>query len=224
MEATFHPIIIAGISYELFPWLIHPCAVTGIFKDNQKNANSDYVYPANDFCPLALSDAPAIQRHFNNWNIVKHLAAVVPWPYPDDGAETFIRRELEKNARGEEIFNWVLVLQDGDGQAIGNINFRPRVQGTKGNRGFWLAEPYWNRGLMTEAVATVNAFAFQKLQLESFFVCNVASNVASRRVKQKTGAEFVGYIELKHHNGQSISEKWIVRRVDWLQLNPKPHG
>ena len=27
--------------------------------------------------PLALSDAPAIQRHFNNWNIIQNLAAVV---------------------------------------------------------------------------------------------------------------------------------------------------
>jgi len=39
---------------------------------------------------MALSDAPAIQRHFNNWNIIRHLARVVPRPYPDDGAETFI--------------------------------------------------------------------------------------------------------------------------------------
>jgi ribosomal-protein-alanine N-acetyltransferase len=78
-----------------------------------------------------------------------------------------------------------------------------------------------NRGLMTEAVAAVNDFAFQTLGLESFLVCNAASNEASRRVKQKTGAEFVDFIELKHHNGQSRSEKWIVRRKDWLQRNPK---
>lgn len=174
--------------------------------------------------PLAASDAPAIQQHFNNWNIIKNLATVVPWPYPDDGAETFIRGELEKIARGEEIFQWVLVLQNGDGQAIGNISFRPRAEGRKGNRGFWLAEPYWNRGLMTEAVEVVNDFAFHTLGLESFFVCNVASNEASRRVKQKTGAEFVGYIELKHHNGQSRSEKWIVRCEDWLRRNPRRDG
>lgn len=31
--------------------------------------------------PLALSDAPAIQRHFDNWNIIRHLSTVVPWPY-----------------------------------------------------------------------------------------------------------------------------------------------
>ena len=78
--------------------------------------------------PIALSDAPAIQRHFNNWNIIRNLALVVPWPYPDDGAETFVKRELGKIAAGEEIYQWVLVLRSGDGEAIGNINFRPRAE------------------------------------------------------------------------------------------------
>jgi [ribosomal protein S5]-alanine N-acetyltransferase len=166
--------------------------------------------------PLALSDAPAIQRHFNNWNIIKNLASVVPWPYPDDGAETFIRLQLEKIAAGEEIYQWVLALRSGDGQAIGNIHFRPRADSPKGNRGFWLAEPYWNRGLMTEAIASVNDFAFATLGIESFHVCNAASNAASRRVKQETGAEFVGYVEIPHHDGQTKSEKWKVTRESWL--------
>lgn len=166
--------------------------------------------------PLALSDAPAIQRHFNNWNIIQKLASVVPWPYPDDGAETFIRLQLSKIAAGEEIYQWVLVLRSGDGQAIGNIAFRPRADNPKGNRGFWLAEPWWNRGLMTEAIASVNDFAFSALGIESFHVCNVVSNVASRRVKQKTGAVFVGMIELPHHNGLTTAERWKVTRESWL--------
>jgi hypothetical protein len=52
--------------------------------------------------PLALSDAPPILRHFNNWNIIRNLASVVPWPYPDDGAETFVRLQLEKIAAGAQ--------------------------------------------------------------------------------------------------------------------------
>jgi RimJ/RimL family protein N-acetyltransferase len=114
---------------------------------------------------------------------------------------------MAKIAAGEEIYHWVLVLRSGDGEAIGNINFRPRGDGRKGNRGFWLAEPYWNQGLMTEAIAAVNDFAFLTLGLESFYVCNAESNVASRRVKQKTGAGFVGYVELAHHTGESKSRK-----------------
>jgi ribosomal-protein-alanine N-acetyltransferase len=166
--------------------------------------------------PLALSDAPAIQRHFNNWNIIRNLATVVPWPYPDNGAESFIKLQLGKIATGEEVYQWVLALRPGDGEAIGNIHFRPGMDNPKGNRGFWLAEPYWNRGLMTEAIAAVNDFAFGTLGIEGFYVCNVASNAASRRVKQKTGAEFVGYIELPHHNGQSKAEQWKVTRENWL--------
>ena len=166
--------------------------------------------------PMALSDAPAIQRHFNNWNVIRTLATVVPWPYPDDGAETFIKRELAKIAAGEESYQWVLVLRSGDSEAIGNINFRPRAEGRKGNRGFWLAEPYWNRGLMTEAIAAVNDFVFLTLSLESFIVCNAVANVASRRVKQKTGAEFMGFVEIPHHNGEARSEKWKVTCEGWL--------
>lgn len=167
--------------------------------------------------PLALSDAPAIQRHFDNWNIIRHLAAVVPWPYPADGAETFVRSQLDKISAGEEIHHWVLVPRDGDGEAIGNIDFRPHADGAKGNRGFWLAEPYWGLGLMTEAITAVNDFAFLTLGLDHFYVCNAATNEASRRVKQKTGAEFIGFIELAHHGGQLKSERWIVRREDWLR-------
>ncbi|MET4120040.1 ribosomal-protein-alanine N-acetyltransferase [Bradyrhizobium sp. JR1.5] len=167
--------------------------------------------------PLALSDAPAIQRHFDNWNIIRHLSTVVPWPYPADGAEAFVQLQFDKVSAGEEIYLWVLVLKGGDDEAIGNIHFRPRAEGLKGHRGFWLAEPYWRRGLMTEAVAAVNDFAFVTLGLDHFYVCNAATNEASRRVKQKTGAEFVGFVELAHHGGQSKAEKWIMRREAWLR-------
>src|SRR5437879_7213684 len=84
--------------------------------------------------PLALSDAPAIQRHFNNWNIIQHLASVVPWPYPDEGAETFIAQELERAAVGEVISNWMLVLRGGEGEAIGNNHFRSWSGHEKGGR------------------------------------------------------------------------------------------
>lgn len=124
---------------------------------------------------------------------------------------------MAKIAAGQQNYQWVLVLREGDGQAIGNIDFRPRAESRKGNRGFWLAEPYWRQGLMTEAIAAVNDFAFLTLGLESFHVCNAASNVASRRVKQKTGAEFVGFVELPHHNGESRAEKWKVTRETWLR-------
>ena len=52
--------------------------------------------------PITLSDAPAVQKHFNNWNIIQNLSTAVPWPYPPDGAESFIRAELQKIADGQQ--------------------------------------------------------------------------------------------------------------------------
>src|SRR2546429_6394936 len=95
--------------------------------------------------PLALSDAPAIQRHFNNWNIIQHLAAVVPWPYPEDGAETFVRLQLEKIAAGGEIYHLVFALRARAGDAIGNIHFRPHADSPKGNPGLWVPGARWEQ-------------------------------------------------------------------------------
>lgn len=161
--------------------------------------------------PITMSDAPAVQKHFNNWNIIRNLSTVVPWPYPPDGAESFIRAELQKIADGQENYIWVLVLKDGSDEAIGSINFRRLEKGSAGNRGFWLAEPYWRRGLMTEAVEAVNDFVFGRLGLTEYYVCNSADNAGSRRVKQKTGAQFVCYAEIAHHSGGTRSERWVVR-------------
>jgi [ribosomal protein S5]-alanine N-acetyltransferase len=161
--------------------------------------------------PITLGDAPAVQKHFNNWSIIRNLSTVVPWPYPPDGAEGFIRGELRKIADGNENYIWVLVPKDGPDEAIGSINFRRVEKGNKGNRGFWLAEPYWRRGLMTEAVNAVNDFIFGTLGVTEYFVCNAADNAGSRRVKQKTGAQFVGSVEIAHHSGGTRSERWVVR-------------
>jgi RimJ/RimL family protein N-acetyltransferase len=77
---------------------------------------------------------------------------------------------------------------------------------------------------MSEAIDAVNNFAFVTLGIDSFYVCNVASNVASRRVKQKTAAEFIGFIELAHHNGETRSEQWIVTRASWLRQKSTSSG
>ena len=40
--------------------------------------------------PLVKDDAPQIQALFPQWEIVRHLAASFPWPFPDDGASRYV--------------------------------------------------------------------------------------------------------------------------------------
>jgi ribosomal-protein-alanine N-acetyltransferase len=163
--------------------------------------------------PMRIEDAPAIQRHFPHWEVVRYLLAKVPWPYPDDGAETNVRESLEKRARGEQ-FYWAITLKDGDDELIGRIDLRPDA-GDREMRGFWLAREYWGRGLMTEAAEAVTAYAFEGLGWPHIYVTNAATNAGSHRIKQKQGFSLVEVIEGEFVEGPRPREVWLLTRERW---------
>jgi ribosomal-protein-alanine N-acetyltransferase len=173
-----------------------------------------------DLRPLTISDAPAIQEHFDNWNIIQYLTNQVPWPYPADGAQTFITDIVRPAYETEAALIWA-ITEPGIDLLIGCINFTFDDTGV-GNRGFWLAEPFWGRGYMTEAVEAVQDHVLLDLGVERMVVLNAVTNPASRRIKEKTGARLVGQIELAHHNGETLSDQWEVTRSDWAQRRNRP--
>lgn len=166
--------------------------------------------------PLELSDAPDIQKHFASWSIIQHLSVSVPWPYPANGAETFTRAALAEIERGDAMY-WTIRLRSAPEEAVGLLGYivadRPG-----GNRGFWLAEHLHGQGLMTEAVEAFQDFVFFELGLERIEVGNAINNPASRRVKEKTGARFIGHDKLAHRDGENTSEIWEVTRERWSKL------
>jgi RimJ/RimL family protein N-acetyltransferase len=165
--------------------------------------------------PLRLHDAPAIQREFPVWDVVRHLHAGVPWPCPADGAETNVRECLAARERGEQFF-WVLTLLGGDDQAIGRIDLRPAQEGLRDMRGFWLARAFWGRGLMTEAAERVTAYAFEDLGWPLIYLTNAVANAGSHRIKEKQGAELIDVTPASYVCGPGERETWILRRETWL--------
>jgi len=61
--------------------------------------------------PLDLADAPAVQRLFPQWEVVRHLNARVPWPYPPDGAVAHLRDVLLPTMARGEAWHWSLRLK-----------------------------------------------------------------------------------------------------------------
>lgn len=163
--------------------------------------------------PLRLGDAPAIQRHFAHWEMVRHLMARVPWPYPADGAETNVRECLAKRERGEQ-FYWAITLKGGGDELIGRIDLRPDA-GVGAMRGFWLAQEYWGRGLMTEAADAVNAYAFEVLDWPFIDVSTNTANLASQRIKEKQGFTPVGVATDSYVEGVRDKAYWRLTQADW---------
>ena len=44
--------------------------------------------------PLSLDDIPSYERHFVDYEVIRHLSAVVPWPYPRNGVREFFQNVL----------------------------------------------------------------------------------------------------------------------------------
>ncbi len=168
--------------------------------------------------PLELSDADQVQRLFPQWEVVKYLNAVVPWPYPPDGALTYYRdRALPAMARGDE-WHWTLRLKEQPQQIIGAIGL---IRGETDNRGFWLAPPWQGKGLMTEAVIAVNDFWFDVLGFPVLRAPKAIANVASRRISEKTGMRMVRREERNLVSGRLPGEVWEITAEEWRAFRKK---
>ncbi len=165
--------------------------------------------------PLTLADAPRTQEIFPHGEIVRFLAAHVPWPYPSNGAERYYREDvLPAMERGDE-WHWAIRLKDSPTQHIGVIAlFR---QGDN-NRGLWLGLPWHRRGLMTEAVIATNAFWFGTLRVSILRATKAVANVGSRRISVKTGMRAIATTEKDYVSGRLATEVWEITAAEWQQF------
>ncbi|UWZ82187.1 GNAT family N-acetyltransferase [Occallatibacter riparius] len=162
--------------------------------------------------PLSLEDAPQIQRLFPQWKVVKYLAAKIPWPYPSDGAEQFIRDSALPAMERGEAWHWSLRLRTDPDQVIGLITL---TLSEDENRGFWLDPNYRGHGYMTEACAWANDFWFDKLAQARLRAPKAVANRGSRRISQRMGMRVIHLEPRDYVSGRLPSEIWEITAEEW---------
>jgi len=162
--------------------------------------------------PLAMGDAAEIQAIFPQWEIVRYLLNIVPWPYPEDGALRYIEdAALPAIERGEQ-WTWTLRLKTAPERIIGSLTLMKREQD---HRGFWLAPEWQGQGLMSEACEWANDFWFEQLGFTVLRVAKAAVNTASRRISEREGMRLAGMIEKDYVSGRLPSEIWEITAEEW---------
>jgi RimJ/RimL family protein N-acetyltransferase len=128
------------------------------------------------------SDAPSLAKHANNPAVARQLRDRFPHPYTIADARQFIQSVA--GARPTTLFAIVV-----DGEAVGGIGFFPGadVERFSAEIGYWLAEPYWGRGITVEAIRLVSAYAFDVCNMLRIFALPFADNARSTRVLEKAG-------------------------------------
>jgi RimJ/RimL family protein N-acetyltransferase len=161
------------------------------------------------------ADAKFITKYFADYEVIRHLADSVPWPYPEKGAENYIRDIVLPN-QGKGKWTWGIFLKESPNEIIGCIDLW--IDGKPENRGFWLARKHWNQGIMTEAMYPIIDFAFDDVGFEKLIVTNALGNIRSRKVKEKTACRLIDVTPCKFVDPKyTEQEVWELTREDWEQ-------
>ena len=94
-------------------------------------------------------------------------------------------------------FTWAVVLKE-TGEVIGCVGYLPASSSNlpigedQSEVGYWIARPYWDRGICTEALQLVVDHCFNEKGFTTLWGTYFISNPASGRVMEKCGFEETG--------------------------------
>lgn len=162
---------------------------------------------------VTQADIPAYEKYFVDYEIIQHLAAHVPWPYPKNGVEWFLNHAIFPT-QGQSTWMWGIFEKENPLELIGAVHLW--LNGTPEHRGFWLGKNFWGKGYMTEAVIPVMDYAFDHLGFEKLIFANAMGNARSGRVKEKTGAKLIDVRPARFVNPKYTEhEIWELKKENW---------
>jgi len=131
------------------------------------------------------ADADAISRFAGDPEVALKTANI-PQPYERRHADAHILQMRETNAAGSGLC-LAITLKASPNEAIGLIDACGAEHRGESALGFWLARPFWSRGLMTEAARAFIDLVFNLTSLDHIVCSALPSNAASLRVQEKLG-------------------------------------
>lgn len=161
--------------------------------------------------PLRKDDSAALAKYGTNKKVAALMWETVPYPFTEDKALQFIE-ESQKEARKKlpAFLDFAIEYQR---EAIGvatlkNIEFSHRA-----SLRYWIGEPFWGKGIMTEVIKEITKFGLQKLKLRRIRVAVREGNTASQRVLEKAGYEKEGVLHKDIKEGAKFFDKHIYAKV-----------
>ncbi|MCR8561579.1 GNAT family N-acetyltransferase [Mucilaginibacter sp. BJC16-A38] len=128
------------------------------------------------------TDATALQKHANNGNVYAFLFDRFPHPYTMENAIEWISLMLNQDP-----FLCFVIAIDGELAGAVGIEMRTDVYRKSPLIGYWLAEPHWGKGIMTNALKLVVDYAFANLDIKRLQAGVFGNNPRSMRVLEKCG-------------------------------------
>ena len=136
-----------------------------------------------------MSDARDLATALSNKKIQDNLRDGLPYPYTEQDGKEFISAMLATNEN--DTFAFAITV---NGKVIGSIGaFRQgNIHRQTAELGYYIAEEYWGKGIMTEAVKQLCDYVFSNTDIIRIYAEPFAYNIGSCRVLEKAGFQYEG--------------------------------
>lgn len=163
-----------------------------------------------------LSDAGDLTAALSNERILNNLRDGLPFPYTEQDARNYIA--AMQSSDESSTFAYAITLND---RAIGSIGaFRQgNIHRQTAELGYCLAEAYWGRGIMTQAIRQLCQIIFDTTDILRIYAELFAYNTGSRRALEKAGFHYEGTMK----NNAVKNGKVLDMALYSLTRNPEPY-
>ena len=141
----------------------------------------------------------------DNKKVQDNLRDGIPYPYTEQDGVDFISAML--SADENDTFAFAITV---DEKVIGSIGVyrQENIHRQTAELGYYIAEEYWGKGIMTEAIKQICQYVFQKSDILRIYAEPFAYNEASCRVLEKAGFQYEGTLRNNAvKNGKVIDMK-----------------
>jgi len=158
--------------------------------------------------PLQLSDAAVLSQQLNNKKIWNNISNSIPYPYTLDDTEFFIKMSHEDR----NLYNFAITYNENFCGVIG-LKRQKDIHRKSEELGYWIAEPFWNKGIATQAIGMVTEWAFQHLKTNRIFAGVFQHNIASMKALEKNGFKKEGILKKAIYKNSKFLDEHLYAKL-----------
>lgn len=155
--------------------------------------------------PYLNTDKANLVKYINHPEIANNTLTI-PYPYQETDADSFFSFIREKEKNTGLVWNWV--IRDGENNLIGSIGLMGEKFFGNAHRdafGYWMAEKFWGKGMMTAVVKRFADYCLNERGLVRLEANVFAHNKGSMKVLERAGFEREGYLKKMYlKNGEFL--------------------
>jgi len=154
------------------------------------------------------ADLDSLVKYANNHNVAKWLTNGFPHPYRNENGKAFI--SMTSNDNPTKVF-----AIEVNGEAVGSIGIFPQtdIHEKSAEMGYWLAEEYWGKEIMTKAIQEIVEYGFQTFDIVRIFARPFSTNLGSHRVLEKAGFTLEAKLKNALFKNGEILDEFIYAKI-----------